>query len=222
MVTGSQNVQRGALIVFEGLDRVGKSTQAQKLLRRIEESGKKAELMKFPDRSTHIGKSINDYLTNSSSKLNDRAIHLLFSANRWEKIDEMEQKLKSGISLIVDRYAFSGAAYTCAKPGFSMPWCMNPDRGLLKPDLVLFMMLNPDKAKSRGDYGAERYEKVDFQKQVLENFMLLKDDYWEVVDADNSIESIHEQIVRKYQHIVDCGTLDDRELNKLWIEDKQL
>eukprot|EP00957_Ditylum_brightwellii_P066200 5023709-Ditylum_brightwellii.AAC.1 len=46
--------------------------------------GVKAELWGFPDRTTETGKMINAYLT-SKSDCDDQAIHLLFSANRWEK-----------------------------------------------------------------------------------------------------------------------------------------
>ncbi|XP_037794121.1 uncharacterized protein LOC119589594 [Penaeus monodon] len=43
--------------------------------------------------------------------LEDHAIHLLFSANRWELLPKILSELKSGTSIIVDRYAFSGVAF---------------------------------------------------------------------------------------------------------------
>lgn len=43
-----------------------------------------AELWKFPDRQTGFGQIINAYLT-GKCETDDAAIHLLFSANRWEK-----------------------------------------------------------------------------------------------------------------------------------------
>jgi len=77
------NIKRGAFIVIEGLDRSGKSTQSSAILARLHEHGIPAKLIKFPDRTTPIGKMIDAYLR-SQSDLDDRAIHLLFSANRWE------------------------------------------------------------------------------------------------------------------------------------------
>ena len=56
---------------------------------------------------------INSYLSNETD-IDDGAIHLLFSANRWEKKELMLQKLNSGVTLVVDRYAFSGVAFTAA------------------------------------------------------------------------------------------------------------
>lgn len=41
-------VQRGALIVFEGLDRSGKTTQVDRLIARLQKDGRKARLQKFP------------------------------------------------------------------------------------------------------------------------------------------------------------------------------
>lgn len=72
-------MRRGVFIVVEGLDRSGKTTQCDLLSKHFD-----AVSMNFPDRSTEIGKSINEYLRNKSD-LNDYSIHLLFSANRWEK-----------------------------------------------------------------------------------------------------------------------------------------
>lgn len=130
--------------------------------------------------------------------------------------------MRGGVSLVVDRYAFSGAAYTSAKSGggsegggFSLQWCKNPDRGLLRPDLVLFMHLPPEQAQSRGDYGAERYEQLHFQQRVLDNFMQLRDDTWAVIEATSPIQVIHEQIVQKYEHLLECGSLD-QQTQYLW------
>jgi hypothetical protein len=44
----SSMTSRGAFIVIEGLDRSGKSTQAARLLARLEAASKPAQLIKFP------------------------------------------------------------------------------------------------------------------------------------------------------------------------------
>ena len=82
---------RGALIVLEGVDRSGKSTQCQKLVDYLNSTDRPAALMRFPDRTTTIGTMINSYLSNATD-IDDGCIHLLFSANRWEKKKEMEKK----------------------------------------------------------------------------------------------------------------------------------
>ena len=82
----------------------------------------------------------------------------------------MKELLDSGVTLVVDRYAFSGAAFTGAKDGFDLTWCRTPDIGLPAPDCVVYLTLNPDVAATRGDYGGERYEDTDFQAKVEKNF----------------------------------------------------
>ncbi|MEQ2228104.1 hypothetical protein ILYODFUR_005349 [Ilyodon furcidens] len=188
--------KRGALIVLEGVDRAGKTTQCNKLVQALIERGRPAEMMRFPDRSTTIGQLISAYLQKKSD-LEDHTVHLLFSANRWELVPVMKKKLEQGITLVVDRYAFSGVAFTSAKPGFSLDWCMKPDEGLPKPDLVMFLQLNPAEAALRGQFGTERYETSAFQKAVHERFeQLMKDSSvnWKVIDASQNIEGVHNDI----------------------------
>lgn len=74
----SPNPKRGAFIVFEGVDRSGKTTQAKLLADRLQ-----AHHIRFPDRSTGIGSIIDRYLR-KEVELEDHAVHLLYSANRWE------------------------------------------------------------------------------------------------------------------------------------------
>ncbi|EPB77057.1 hypothetical protein ANCCEY_03891 [Ancylostoma ceylanicum] len=111
-------VRRGALIVFEGLDRSGKSTQAKRLMDKINASGGRAVILPFPDRKEPFGQVIDRYLRKEID-LCERALHLAFSANRWEKVSMpaalIEEKIAAGVDVICDRYCFSGVAYSIAK-----------------------------------------------------------------------------------------------------------
>nr|XP_046247435.1 thymidylate kinase [Scatophagus argus] len=188
--------KRGALIVLEGVDKAGKTTQCKKLVQALQQSGRPAEMMRFPDRTTTIGQLVSAYLENKSD-LEDHTVHLLFSANRWELVPLMKRKLEQGTTLVVDRYAFSGVAFTSAKPGFCLDWCKNPDAGLPKPDLVMFLQLSPADAALRGQFGEERYETSAFQRVVQQKFeQLMKDPSvnWQVVDASKSVEDVHKDI----------------------------
>ncbi|KAI9208263.1 deoxythymidylate kinase [Polychytrium aggregatum] len=186
------SARRGALIVIEGTDRSGKSTQCSHLVELLESRGLAVELIKFPDRTTPIGQSIDRYLK-GMQEIDDRVVHLMFSANRWECMSSMRRKLQQGITLIVDRYAFSGVAYSSAK-GLDLQWCKNPDVGLLRPDQIIFLDIPPAEAAQRSDYGAERYEKLEFQNKVYQAFGRLRDPSWKVVDARQPLEAIKSQV----------------------------
>jgi len=172
---------RGKLILIEGLDRTGKSTQCE-LLR--QQFGESTTLLKFPDRSTAIGQQINQYLTDPSYKLPDQAVHLLFSANRWERNDYIRNKLLMGDNVIMDRYVYSGVAYSAAKgiEGMDLEWCYSCDRGLVRPDLTLFLV-NHESNDTREGFGEERYENNSFQEKVREQFYKL----FEKLDSQNDL-----------------------------------
>ncbi|XP_044760012.1 thymidylate kinase [Coccinella septempunctata] len=191
------SLKRGALIVIEGVDRSGKSTQCKKLVKSLQNRGIKAKLMNFPDRSTHTGGLINKYLTDKSCSLNDKAIHLLFSANRWESYDRMNDLLNQGFTLIVDRYSYSGIAFSSVKKHMDINWCKQPEIGLLKPDLVLLLTLSDEEMLKRPGFGEERYENINIQKSVKEVFnnLAYNEDNWKVMDAGGTIEDVHEKLL---------------------------
>ncbi|XP_053453240.1 thymidylate kinase isoform X2 [Nycticebus coucang] len=184
--------RRGALIVLEGVDRAGKSTQACRLVSALCSAGRRAELLRFPERSTEIGKLLSSYL-GKKSEVEDHSVHLLFSANRWEQVPLIKEKLSQGVTLIVDRYAFSGVAFTSAKE------------------------LQLADAAMRGEFGQERYEDRPFQERALQRFHQLMADTtlnWKIVDASRSIEDIHVEILALCEDVI-CTAMQ-RPLGELW------
>ncbi|KAL8826120.1 MAG: hypothetical protein Q9170_007527 [Blastenia crenularia] len=199
---------RGALIAVEGLDRAGKSTQCERLFHALEQQGRRMKRMRFPeDRSTSIGKSIDSYLKGDSN-LEDHAIHLLFSANRWEAVPQIKDDIANGITLIVDRYYYSGIVYSAAKekPDLSVKWAIQPDVGLPKPDLYIFLDISPGDATARGGFGQERYETSEMQKRVRTLFKDLlskrRDTETVLVDAGRSIDEVHETILQSTNKVL--------------------
>lgn len=56
-------------------------------------------------------------------------------------------------------------------------WCKNPDKGIIKPDLTLFLNISPSDSSKRKDFGKERYEKINFQEKVSTFFKKLFNDF---------------------------------------------
>lgn len=215
----TQFTQRGALIVVEGLDRAGKSSQCETLRDTLQASGHTVKYIRFPgtllyllepnkehllttpDRTTTIGKMIDGYLR-GQSQLDDHCIHLLFSANRWEVAQAIEQDIANGITVIVDRYSYSGAVYSAAKanPNLSLEWAWQPEVGLPRPDLCLFLRISPEEAAKRGGFGAERYENSTMQSRVRQLFQTIFDlqpsGDVSIIDAGRSFEDVSLDIQR--------------------------
>ncbi|OEH74944.1 thymidylate kinase [Cyclospora cayetanensis] len=185
---------RGALLVFEGIDRSGKSSQAKLLYERLVKEGVKAKLLGFPDRSTPVGKLISAALA-GKSKPPPQVLHLLFAANRWELQPQMNQWLNDGFVLIVDRYSFSGLAYSTTAANYlaaaaaaskavakensehfeeevqaAVPigeaFAKATEEGLPTPDRVFFLDIKPEDTLGREGYGEEVYESLELQRMV--------------------------------------------------------
>ncbi|KAF5316540.1 hypothetical protein D9619_006636 [Psilocybe cf. subviscida] len=220
--------RRAPFIVIEGLDRSGKTTQTSKLHSRLQSIGIQANLMKFPDRTTPIGQMIDSYLR-SASELDDRAIHLLFSANRWEASSNIEKLLTGGTPIICDRYAFSGIAFSASKVAsdgsllLPFEWCRSPEIGLPAPDLVIFFDISPEKAKQRRGYGEERYEKEEMQGRVRGAFHRLGEEMksasggtrWVSLDAGRDEKTVEADVWALVEPLVKEGM--HAPVSKLWI-----
>jgi len=89
-----------------------------------------------------------------------------------------------------------------------LDWCTNAEKGLPAPDICLYLELTPEAAKQRGDYGQERYETIEIQTKVRQQFHLLKADasntsktvglggstVWHTVDASQTLDQVHQHI----------------------------
>jgi dTMP kinase len=163
---------RGALIVLEGIDKVGKTTQARAIVKELESKGVKCEGISFPNRTTPMGILIDKYLKKEIKIDSKEAVTLLFIANRWECKAEIECKLGAGITLICDRYTLSGRAYALANG--IRPSIVVADDELTVPDLTLYFTKDTpfveNKGTSDASTKAEIYETTSFQKRAQEAF----------------------------------------------------
>ncbi|KAF3479512.1 thymidylate kinase [Arthroderma uncinatum] len=190
---------RGALVVVEGLDRAGKSTQCASLHQSLVDRGHKAKYIRFPDRTTAIGQMIDRYLR-GETQLDDHAVHLLFSANRWEAAKQIRQDISDGITVIVDRYSYSGAVYSAAKENeeLQLDWAWRPEIGLPRPDIWFFLNISTEVAAKRGGYGTERYETLNLQRKVGKLFLSLSglkgNEDMRIIDAGREMEVISREI----------------------------
>ena len=178
--------------------------------------------MRFPDRTTPIGQTIHGYL-NDQLQQEDHVIHLLFSANRWERAHAIEEAMLRGATVVIDRYYYSGCVYSAAKrnPSMDLAWCRRPEVGLPRPDLCLFLDVSPEQAARRGGYGHERYEQAGLQTRVRELFEELQshdDERADIVriDADGNVEEVEHLIQNVVQEkLAQFGNLPDRPLRTI-------
>ena len=103
--------------------------------------------------------------------------------------------------MVIDRYYYSGIVYSAAKDkaDLSLKWARDPEIGLPRPDICLFLDIAPEAASKRGGFGGEKYETSAIQKRVREFFYELMGTSdgldIQVVDAARSIEDVEKDIV---------------------------
>ncbi|KZF20318.1 thymidylate kinase [Xylona heveae TC161] len=202
MTTTEETTGRGMLIVVEGLDRAGKTTQCQRLVENLSNDGHRVEFMRFPNRTTPIGQMIDGYLkANSEVPMEDHVIHLLFSANRWEASENIQRLIATGTTVVIDRYYYSGCVYSAAKdnPKLNLAWARQPDVGLPRPDVCVFLDLSSEAAAERGGFGQERYETTRMQQRVRELFQEMAKspdaDDFVIIDAGDAVEKVEKKII---------------------------
>ena len=180
------------LVVLEGLDGAGKSTQVKKLRNYLESLFGSIEYIHFPRYEAPVyGDLISRFLRGdfgSNETVHPQLVALLFAEDRHGAAPGMKEILAKGGTVLLDRYVYSNIAYQCAKVKNETEaedlrnWIFNTEYGnfeLPRPDLNIFLDVPIDfveqklKSSRGGDdreylEGAQDIHEADieFQKRV--------------------------------------------------------
>jgi dTMP kinase len=184
---------KGKIIVFEGIDKAGKTTQAKLLEKKL---GSKCVRIDFPDYSTPVGKEIKQFLEGKRN-YPDEVKMMLLSANRWEKKGEIEKMVSKGTTVIMNRYYQSNLVYGISK-GLKLDWLRSLDKGLPKADLVIVIDIRPKTLVSRSKNVVDTFEKdLELIRRVKKNYRILANKFnWRTVEGEKSVEEVHSQVLR--------------------------
>jgi dTMP kinase len=112
-------MNKGKLIVIEGIDGSGKSTQLELLKKYYTKEKLQFKSMKFPQyTNTFFGKTIAKFLRGemgSLKQINPYLISLVYAMDRAEAREQMYRWMNKGYSILLDRYATSNMAHQCGR-----------------------------------------------------------------------------------------------------------
>jgi dTMP kinase len=186
---------RGKIIVIEGTDKAGKTSQSRMLAETLKASGKVCVIWDFPDYTTPIGMEIKAFLEGKRDYLSE-VKHLLFSANRWEKKKEIESMLENGTIIVMNRYWQSNLVYGVAN-GMDTNWLLRLDKGLPKEDIVLVILVNPSISANRAEIQDMFESDSQLAAKAYKNYLKFAKQYrWKVVDGSKSKEQVHQEITK--------------------------
>lgn len=139
-------------VVIEGLDGAGKSTQLKKIIEHFNAQGVECLNIHFPRFDTPVyGELIAKFLRGELGDLNSvnpYLVALIYAGDRAEAAKQINEALKQGKAVILDRYIYSNIAFQCAKCATKeesrelAEWIFDLEynhNGIPKPDLSVFL-----------------------------------------------------------------------------------
>lgn len=171
--------KQGLLIVFEGNEGSGKTTQIKKTAAFLRRKGKQVVMLREPG-GTRVSEAIREVLLDKrNTKMVPHAELLLYLAARAQIVEEkIKPALEKGKFVICDRFESSTIAYqgygrglnTAAIEMISQKFV----RGQLKPDLTVFLDIDPQKGLARGGrHDRMERQSMAFHRRVRGGFLKL-------------------------------------------------
>lgn len=213
---GIKNLQeigvKGRLIVLEGPDASGRSTQIELITSKLEANGH-AVLNTGLKRSELVGRGIlaakRDY------NLGRKTLALYYAA---DFADQFEYKiipaLQAGYIVLADRYIYTLIARNLVR-GLDKRWCHNLYGFAIKPDLVFYLQVEPsvlvhrvfqknstlDHYESGADIGfsEDMYESfLIYQKKISHEFSLMQKRYGLIpIDGNREVPEIYSDLQKR-------------------------
>lgn len=178
------------LIVFEGTDGSGKTTQAKMLVQKLNSKGLVAHYSKEPTEGP-IGTLIRQKVLSDGSIRDPRAVALLYAADRSTHITNTD--FSPGVINVFDRYFYSSMAYQGAL-GVPLDYILEINSFAPKPDLVFLFDLDPAVGLKRLNR-FDNYENLETLMKVRSIYLDLAEKFGMiVVDASKSVEEVSRKI----------------------------
>lgn len=193
---------KGKIIVLEGIDKAGKTTQSRLLENTFKGKGRVCTTIDFPDYSTPIGTEIRAFLE-GEREYPDETKLMLLSANRWERKKDIESMLEKGSIVILNRYYHSNLVYGVSKQ-LDLNWLQNLDKGLPREDLCIVLDVDHHISKSRSKSSRDMFESDDLLlEKVHKNYKKLARRFnWKLINAEGTKMDVNKKILDLVQSVI--------------------
>lgn len=210
---------RGKLVVFEGVDGAGTTTQTELLRKKFVEKGLPAAVAAQPSTGP-VGVMIRQILSGRLVTIGNRVpgwttMSLLFAADRQDQQEnEIEPNRRDGVNVVSDRYVQSSAIYQSigTQSSNSVDWILELNKHIAKPDVVFFLKIDPDEAARRRasrDTKEDIFDDAEFQKKLVDGYNRLEEIFPETnivtIDACLSPEEISQRAWDVVEEIRNSG-----------------
>lgn len=212
----------GLLVVIEGTDGSGKTTQLELLKKYLQDQSYGVMVSEWKT-SRLIANVIDD--AKERNLLNATTYSLLYAADFADRLEnQIIPALKSGFVVLLDRYFYTALARDVVR-GQDIEWVKNLYSYAPEPDLVFYLDMPVDVLLKRiiGTTGLDFYESgrdvgfsTDFyksfgiyQNKCLDQYNEMKKEYGFItIDGTKSKNSIHRIMSKEVQQLLDTGILE--------------
>ncbi|MGB3224275.1 MAG: dTMP kinase [Desulforhopalus sp.] len=195
---------KGVLIVFEGTDGTGKSTQLQLLDKYLQDKGYAVVTTREPT-DGQFGRKIRSLYVNRGDYSPEKELELFLEDRREHVKNVLSPAIQQGKIVLCDRYFLSTAAYQGAR-GFDPENIMALNRFAPDPDIALLFQAPLETGfkritSGRGD-ALNDFEQEDSLARVAAIFAAIKRPYIQLIDASGSIEEVHHMVITHVNNIL--------------------
>lgn len=196
-----KKIEKPLFIVFEGIDGSGKTTQSEMLYRYFLDSGIGARWMMEPSESKW-GRKIREILKGEDMPDAEEMLRLFILDREDDVNNNIVPCMSENLSVILDRYYYSNAAYQGAM-GLSPEYILGENRRMNfpEPDRVYLIDVTPERAlerlAARNNKGErELFERSTFLNKVREIYHQLAGKNFFIVDGSGNITEIFTKVKR--------------------------
>ncbi len=193
----------GKLIALYGINNLGKSTQAKRLVERLIKEGKEAYYLKYPLYNlAPSGQMINGYLRNGNPHgLSPREYQIVHVVNRTQYDAALRARLMSGEWIVVEDYVGTGMAWGVGA-GVDEAFLQELNSHLLHEDLPIFM--DGERFMEAKEEGHKHETDDVLMAKVKEmHHTLAKRNGWFMVNANQTRDEVHEDIWKHVKRLID-------------------
>jgi dTMP kinase len=184
---------KGLFITIYGINNLGKSTQAQLLVDRMNAEGHRTQYVKYPVYDLPSGSMINTYLREGNpDELSAREIQIIYALNRSAYEPTLKQTLESGVHVVAEDYTGSGLSWGVGS-GVPKPFMEKINCHLLKEDIAFHF---DGERFSSGIEKSHKHEQDEaLQQHVRQAYnMFGKKHGWITVNANQEKQVVQEDI----------------------------
>jgi len=192
-------VKRGTLIVFEGLDGCGKSTQLRRAASRLIERGLEVVVTREPTDGPW-GRRIREMARSGEPVAPEIELEWFFEDRREHMREVVEPVLLAGRVVLSDRSYISTVAYQGARGLDPMKILADSQAEFARPDVILLFEISAKeglaRVHERGGESEPVFENLEFLERVAAIFESLELDGLRRIDASRSEDEIAVEVSR--------------------------